>query len=74
MTTNVEVTKGPNENAASLIRRFTKRIQGSGVLKRVRSMKNEGRPLSKYTRRKRALKHIARMREIERLKKLGKIN
>ena len=36
-TVNVEVVKGPNENNLSVLRRFSKRVQGSGVLPRVRS-------------------------------------
>ena len=31
--------KNPNENTTSLIRRFTKRVQGAGILRRVRSLR-----------------------------------
>ena len=48
--------KNNNENMTNLIRRFTKRVQGSGVLKRVRSIRYSERSLSKFTKRKRRSK------------------
>lgn len=73
MNINVEVVKNNNENAVNLIRRFTKRVQGSGVLKRVRSLRYSERTLSKFTKKKKALKRIARTTEVNRLKKLGRM-
>ena len=70
---NVEVKKNPNENTTSLIRRFTKRVQGSGVLPRVRSVAYRERPLSRLKRKMKTLKSIGRRKEIEKLKKLGKL-
>ncbi len=72
-TTNVQVTKNNNENAASLIRRFSRSVQGSGVLKRVKADRYLERPQSKYTRKVQALKRLAKRNEAERLKKLGKV-
>jgi ribosomal protein S21 len=72
MSTNVEVTKNPNENNASLIRRFTRRVQGSGILPRVRGNRYHEREMSKYKKKAGALKRIAKHIEVERLKKLGK--
>ncbi len=73
MNTNVEVTKNPNENNVSLTRRFTKRVQGSGVVRRVRKLRYRERELSDYTQKKKTLKKIKRISEIEKLKKLGRI-
>ncbi len=70
---NVEVKKNPNESTASLIRRFTKRVQGSGVLPRVRGVAYRERPLSRLKRKMKTLKSIGRRKEIEKLKKLGKL-
>ncbi|MBI5816907.1 MAG: 30S ribosomal protein S21 [Candidatus Yonathbacteria bacterium] len=70
---NVEVKKNPNESTTSLIRRFTKRVQGSGVLPRVRSVAYRERPLSRLKRKMKTLKSIGRRKEIEKLKKLGKL-
>lgn len=70
---NVAVEKNPNESAASLIRRFTKRVQGSSILVKVRGERYASRPQSKFRRKASALRRIARRTETERLKKLGKI-
>lgn len=70
---NVSVTKGQNEATASVIRRFTKRVQGSGVLPRVRSIRYSERQLSPYKMKKKALKSIARRSEVQELIKMGKM-
>ncbi len=69
---NAEVQKNNNENSLSIIRRFTKRMQGTGILRRVRSIRYAQRPLSKYVQKKGKLKRIEKRTEIERLMKLGK--
>ncbi len=71
---NVEVTRNNNENNASIIRRFTKRVQGSGVLPRVRSIRYSSRKLSPYKIKQKTLKSIRRKAEIARLIKLGKMS
>lgn len=73
MITNVEVAKNANENNASLIRRFTRRIQGSGILPRLRSSRYHERDMSKYKKKAAALKRLAKKAEVEHLKKLGKM-
>lgn len=70
---NVEVTKNNNENATSLIRRFTKKVQGSGVLPRVRSLRYTTRKLSSYKVKMKTLKTLKRKEEIAELIKLGKM-
>lgn len=70
---NVEATKNQNENNASLIRRFTKRIRGSGVINRVKGLRYFAREDSAYTKKQDRLKKIARKKEVERLIKLGKM-
>lgn len=73
ISVNVEVKKNPNESTASLIRRFTKRVQGSGVLPRVRGVAYRERPLSRLKRKMKTLKSIDRRKEIEKQRKLGKL-
>jgi len=73
MTTNVEVVKSGNENNLNLIRRFTKRVQGSGVLPRVRSIRYSTRKKSEYVKKKKTLKTLKRREEITELVKLGKM-
>ena len=72
MTANAEVTKNPNETNLNLIRRFAKRVQGARALNQVRSSHFHLRSPSQLKKKERALKRIARGKEIERLKKLGK--
>ncbi len=70
---NVEVVKNNNETSVSLIRRFTKRVQGAGIIPRVRGIRYSSRPVSKFSRKKRALKLLTRKATYERLSKLGKV-
>lgn len=69
---NVEVSRGNNENSLSLLRRFTKRVQGSGVLPRLRSIRYSDRTLSPNVKKKKALKRLDRFEEIQKLIRLGK--
>jgi hypothetical protein len=70
---NAEVLRGPNENNLNLIRRFTKRVQGSGVLPRVRSIRYSARKASEYVKKKQTLKVIRRREEVTNLIRLGKM-
>ncbi|MEY2664193.1 MAG: hypothetical protein RIT04_1, partial [Candidatus Parcubacteria bacterium] len=55
---NVEITRNPNENSLNTLRRFTKKVQGSGVLPRVRSLRYNERVLSHYKRKMKTLESI----------------
>ena len=70
---NAEVTKAGNENNLNLIRRFTKKVQGSGVLSRVRSIRYSTRKASEYVKKKKTLKVLKRREEVAELIKLGKM-
>jgi ribosomal protein S21 len=70
---NVEVTKNNNENNVSVLRRFTKRVQGSGILPRVRSIRYSGRILSYYKTKMKTLASLKKKAEIAKLIKLGKM-
>ncbi len=73
MALNIEVEKNANENAINLIKRFTRRVQGSGILPRVRSIRYTERQPSKYVKKKRALKSIQNKEKITELIKMGKM-
>lgn len=73
MTTRVEVRKNNNETSSSLIRRFTKRVQGSGILRAARARRYKEREKSEYVKRKFTLQRLERTKQYEELKKLGKI-
>jgi hypothetical protein len=71
---NAEVVKAGTENNVNLIRRFTKRVQSSGVLPRVRSIRYSTRKASKYVKKKKTLKVLKKRTEIAELIKLGKMS
>ncbi len=70
---NVQVERNPNENNTSIIRKFTRRVQESGVLNRVRGLRYYERSASTYVQKKKTLKKITRQEETEKLVKLGKM-
>lgn len=74
MAVNVEVAKSGTENNLSLIRKFTKRVQGSGVLPRLRGRRYSSRNLSEYVKKKKALKRLRRHAEVAEAIKMGKMS
>jgi hypothetical protein len=70
---NAEVVKTGNENNLNLIRRFTKKVQGSGVLPRVRGIRYASRKASEYVKKKKTLKVLKRREEIAEMIKMGKM-
>ena len=73
MATNVEVGKNNQESTANLIRRFTKRVQGSGVLMRLRKNRYYSRQKSEGVHRAKKLIKLENKVKYEKLLKLGKI-
>lgn len=71
--TVIEVNKNPNENNASILRRFSRRMQESGVIQKVKSGRYNERAESKLKIKKGTLKKLQRRKEIEKLRKLGKM-
>lgn len=69
---NVEVTKTGTESNSTIIRKFTKKVQESGILRHLRGIRYSLRAPSIYTKKKSALKRMNRKIEIERFLKLGK--
>jgi ribosomal protein S21 len=69
----IEVRKNPNENNGSVLRRFSRRIQESGIIRKVKGSRYNLRKESHLKMKKSALKRLGRRGEIERLRKLGKI-
>lgn len=70
----VEVRRGKNESAASLIRRFSRRAQGLNLVRGLRSRRYFVRIKSKNVEHKRALIKNARTEKFNELVKLGKID
>jgi ribosomal protein S21 len=72
--TVIEVKKNSNENNASVLRRFSRRVQESGIIHKVKGGRYNDRKESKLKVKKSALKRMQKRKEIEVLKKLGKIS
>ena len=70
---NIEVSRNGTENSMGVLRRFTKRVQGAGILPRVRSLRYNQRELSHYKTKMKTLKSIRRRAEVAELIKLGKM-
>jgi ribosomal protein S21 len=71
---NIEVTKGANENNLSVLRRFQKRVQGAGILMKVRSKRYAERVKSENVKRAKTLSYLKKKDSINELIKLGKMN
>jgi len=69
----VEVRRKEKETFGALLRRFTRRVQLSGVLKDARKTRFYNKPLTRLQKRSGALRRISRRAERARLEKLGKL-
>lgn len=69
----IEIKKSENESTINLIRRFTKKVQGSGILKRVRQRQFRNRPKSELRKKEEAIKKAKTKKRMDYLRKLGKI-
>ncbi len=70
----IQVKKKERETPESLIRRFSRRVQQSGVLQHVRRNRFRLEEKSKVKRREEALYKTKIRKEIGKLKKLGKFD
>ena len=69
----LEVKKQERENSQSLIRRFSKRLQHSGLLKRARKKRFRAKIKSENMQQKAALRREELKQKYEQLKKMGKV-
>ncbi len=69
---NVEVSRNAGENAMGVIRRFSRKMQSSGVIPRVRSLRSSTRVQSHYKVKQRRLTLLTRRSAMAELVKLGK--
>ena len=73
-TTRIEVKRGKNESSSALIRRFSRRAQGLGLVRHLRDTRYWQRSRSKNVEHKRALISLARRANYREQVKLGKID
>jgi ribosomal protein S21 len=70
----IQVRKKDKENAESLIRRFSRRIQQSGVLMQARKTRFQSDKKSKRKQRDEALYKVKIRKEINKLKKIDRFD
>ncbi|PIP23680.1 MAG: hypothetical protein COX90_01235 [Candidatus Nealsonbacteria bacterium CG_4_10_14_0_2_um_filter_38_17] len=68
----LEVRRQEKENTQSLIRRFTRGLQQSGILLRAKKLRFRHRPKSHGAKKKAALRRVELKQEYEKMRKLGK--
>ena len=69
----VEVRRKENAAIGMFARRFTRKVQRSGILTSARSLQYRKRPKSKTRKKQEALKRELWKKEFEKRKKLGKV-
>ena len=69
----IVVNKNPNENNASILRRFSRKIQESGIIYKVKNNRYNEREESKVKVKAATLKRINKRKANEKLRKLGKL-
>lgn len=72
MATNVQVEKNNNESSANVIRRFTKRVQGAGIIPKVRGERYYSRTKSRNVQRSSKLRRLEKRTVLDKLIRLGK--
>jgi ribosomal protein S21 len=72
MANNVAVERHNNESSANVIRRFTKRVQNSGIVRRKRDNRYHTRIKSENVRQTARLKKLVKKETYELAYKLGK--
>lgn len=70
---NAEVQKSGAESTLSVIRKFSRKVQGTGLIQTVRKGRYYARNTSKTVSKKRALKRITRYETRKELIKEGKL-
>lgn len=71
MAINVSVEKTGTENSMGLVRRFSKRVLGSGIIRRVKDNRYHQRQLSKLKRKQAALRRVSKREKNAELERLG---
>lgn len=71
--TNIEIKRNATENALGVIRRFSRKMQESGIIPQVKGNRYAIRPISKLAEKNMKVRRLARRVEVEKLKKLGKM-
>ena len=69
----LEVKKQNRETPQSLVRRFTRRVQQSGILLRAKKIRFREKPKSEQMKKRAALRREELRKEYERKQKMGEV-
>ena len=69
---SIQINKNPRETSQNLVRRFSRRIQQSGILRRARNIRFTKRAKSPASKKQTALRKEELKKEYESLVKMGK--
>lgn len=70
---NVEVKAKEGESITNLLRRFSRKVNSSGLIRRKRSLKTRRRKLSKNVRQTQKVQALEKRAQVDKLIKLGKL-
>lgn len=71
MATNVDITRTKNDNNLGMLRKFSRKVKISGVLKKKRSLRYFERQFSDFKKKANALNKIEKRKEYEHREKMG---
>jgi hypothetical protein len=72
-TVIIEDKRQGNESSTNLLRRFSRRVKDSNIVRHIRNNRYAERKPSDLVLKRSALRRIAKQEEITKLRKLGKI-
>ena len=73
MAINIKVTRQGSENTANVLRKFSYKVRGSGIIMHVRKRMYRTKPISQNMKKEAALRRIAKRNNILKLIKEGKL-
>jgi len=73
MAINVSVVKTGSENSMSVIRRFSKRMQGAGIIRKMKKIRYHSRSQSKARRKVSALRRVEKREKTAERERMGLI-
>lgn len=74
MAINVDITRTNSESNMTLLKKFSRKVQESGVVPRAKSIRYAERKPSKYKMKKNKIELLKRKEDFNKLLKLGKVS
>jgi len=72
-TVIIEDNRQGNESGTNLLRRFSRRVKDSNIVRHIRNNRYDARKPSSLVKKRSALRRIAKQQDIAKMRKLGKI-